>query len=66
MIEIDILTIEYINGVLSFNYTIDGMDKTYKKESIQNGWTIDELKELTKKYKKQINIVSAFSKIAPL
>jgi hypothetical protein len=48
MIEIDILTIEYINGLLSFNYTIDGIDKTYKKESNQNGWTIDELKELTK------------------
>jgi hypothetical protein len=48
MIEIDILTIEYINGVLSFNYTLDGIEKVYKKESSQNGWTIEELKELAK------------------
>ena len=48
MIEIDILTIEKVNGVLSFNYTLDGIDKTYKKESNQNGWTIEELKELAK------------------
>ena len=46
MIEIDILTIEYINGVLSFNYTLDGIKKVYEAENIKNGWTIEELKEL--------------------
>jgi hypothetical protein len=48
MIEIDILTIEYTNGVLSFDYTIDNKKQSYKKESKQDSWTIEELKGLIK------------------
>lgn len=46
MIEIDILTIEYINGVLSFNYTIDREQLHYKNKNTQSGWTIEELELL--------------------
>ena len=46
MIEIDILTIECIDGVLSFNYTLDGIEYSYEAESGQNSWTIEELESL--------------------
>jgi len=46
MIEIDVLTIECIKSVLTFDYTINGEKYSYKGDTKANEWTIDELKEL--------------------
>lgn len=46
MIEIKILTIEYVDGVLSFEYTLDGEQLQYKNKNTQNGWTVEELEAL--------------------
>lgn len=48
MIEIDILTIDCIEGILTFDYTIDGEKKSYKDNTNANAWNIEELKELAR------------------
>jgi hypothetical protein len=46
MIVINILTIDYVDGMLSFEYTLDGKQLHYKNKNTQSGWTVEELEAL--------------------
>lgn len=48
MIEINTLTIEYIDGTLSFDYTLDGVNHSYEGINTKDCWTIEELKLIIK------------------